>query len=123
MPQVIDIREELIAWKKTANTLLEAIKERDYRVYRRCCSKGGQHFNIVKTYLDEFDVTDAELKGEILLTVDLWMSTIDGLKSWQGEIGTELEIVKTKRRKKSKIRSKYTKHVQTTGRTLSRKAK
>ncbi|MCM8530363.1 MAG: hypothetical protein NE330_04315 [Lentisphaeraceae bacterium] len=123
MPQVIDIREELNAWTETANTLLKAISERNYRLYRRCCSKGGQHFNVVKTYLDEFEVTDAELKGEILLTVDLWMSTIDGLKVWQGEIGTELETVKTKRRKKNKISSKYNKHVQTTGRNLRRKAK
>ena len=101
MTPVLDIRAELDAWSETADKLLQAIRERDYRLYRRCCSKGGNHFQAVKTYLDNFEITDPELKSKTLMTVNHWMSTIDGLKTWQYEIGTELEMVKTKRRKKN----------------------
>mgnify|MGYP001428224927 CR=1 FL=1 len=57
------------------------------------------------------------------MTAKSWGNTVPDIKNWQKEIGIELDDVKTKRRKKTKIRRGYSQHIKTTGLNISRKAK
>ena len=123
MSQVIDIDQSLAKWKTTTAKMLRAIEIRDYRLYKRCFSEGGRHFKQLRAFLDINSVNTPELKEQIQATVDAWCETVPKIKVWQSEIGDELSNVKTKLRKKKKIRRGYAQHVRTTGLNVSRKAK
>jgi hypothetical protein len=123
MKTLIDIESILVQWNETTQKMWIAIKQKDYKLYRRCCSAGGKHFRDVKVFLDQNDVIEGPIKDKILQTVKSWESTVPDIKVWQKEIGIELNNVKNKRRKKNKIRQGYSQHFKTTGLNISRKAR
>ena len=123
MSPSINIETVLTDWEETARNLHEAIRLKDYRSYRKSFSQGLRHFKSVKHFLDENQIVNGSLKQNIISTVKLWTSTTEGLTSWKEEIGIELENLKVKRKKKSKIRRGYSSHRKTTGLNVSRKAK
>lgn len=123
MSSLADIEKVLADWEGASRQLHEAIRFKDYRSYRRSFSQGMRHFKSVKKFLNTDEVIQDNLKQNIISTVKLWTSTAEGLTSWKEEIGIELEELKLKRKKKTKIRRGYTSHRKTTGLNVSRKAK
>lgn len=123
MKAVIHIGQILEEWDETSEAMVNATRKRDYRQFRRCFSKGTRLFNSVKEFLNQNIVNESQLKAKIKETVSTWVRTTDGLLIWKAEIGLELENLKSKRKKKSKIRKGYSSHIKTTGLNVSRKSK
>ncbi|MCH2204318.1 MAG: hypothetical protein MK132_00385 [Lentisphaerales bacterium] len=123
MSILADIEKVLSDWEGASHQLHEAIRLKDYRSYRKSFSQGMRHFKSVKEFINANQNIHEDLKQHIISTVKLWTSTTEGLSRWKDEIGIELEDLKYKRKKKSKIRRGYASHRKTTGLNVSRKAK
>ncbi|MCM8541664.1 MAG: hypothetical protein NE328_15455 [Lentisphaeraceae bacterium] len=118
----VDVNSTLDEWSKAIDKLVEAISEKNFKLFRRAYSDGCRKFRIISDFITNNEVAE-DIKKRILNTSDRWVATASPLDQWKDEIGVELQTVKHGNQVRSKISRAYFFSPSKTGNHIRRKAK